>query len=37
MALNGTKVTAYHHFDVLKRCDFPKVDIIRLEAFLDLI
>lgn len=30
-------VTEDHHFDVLKRCDFPKVDIIRLEAFLDLI
>ena len=27
-------VTEDHHFDVLKRCDFPKVDIIRLEAFL---
>ena len=27
-------VTEDHHFDVLKRCDFPKVDIIKLEAFL---
>ena len=27
-------VTEDHHFDVLKRCDFPKVDIIKLDAFL---
>ena len=27
-------VTEDHHFDVLKQCDFPKVDIIKLEAFL---
>ena len=27
-------VTEDRHFDVLKRCDFPKVDIIKLEAFL---
>ena len=27
-------VTEDHHFDVLKRCDFPKVDVIRLDAFL---
>ena len=30
-------VTEDHHFDVLKHCDFPKVDIIRLEAFLELL
>lgn len=27
-------VTEDHHFDVLKRCEFPKVDVVRLEAFL---
>ena len=27
-------VTEDHHFDILKQCDFPKVDVIRLEAFL---
>ena len=27
-------VTEDHHFDVLKQCDFPKVDIIKIEAFL---
>lgn len=27
-------VTEDHHCDVLKRCDFPKVDIIKLDAFL---
>ena len=30
-------VTEDHHFDILKRSDFPKVDIIRLEAFLELL
>ena len=30
-------VTEDHHFEILKRSDFPKVDIIRLEAFLELL
>ncbi|MBQ8887895.1 MAG: putative toxin-antitoxin system toxin component, PIN family [Bacteroidaceae bacterium] len=28
-------VTEDRHFDILKKCDFPKVDIIKLDAFLE--
>lgn len=30
-------VTEDRHFDVLKKCDFPKVDIIKLDAFLQFV
>ena len=28
-------VTEDRHFDILKKCDFPKVDMIKLDAFLE--
>ena len=34
LARTITFIKENYHFDVLKRCDFPKVDIIKLDAFL---